>query len=252
MNFWKHSKSEIYIRLYDDFASSLKTRQEVSFYQKFLSRNNKIIEFGCGTGRVLINLLEQGYNISGLDISKGMLEHLKTKLKQKGLNTNIFNKNLVRFSLKGKYDSGILSQRTLNFITTPNEQKKSLLNINKTLKTGAKLIINLMPARPNDFSDIQKMLKRTGIFTNSETGNKVEFWESWIPNPMDQTWNFVNEFREKNKKIRTEMKMRAIFAPEMTNLLELCGFKILKIFGDWKGGLYNAKSKDLIFIVSKS
>lgn len=252
MNFWNNSESEIYIKLYDDFASSLKTRDELSFYQKFFHKKDKIIEFGCGSGRTLVPLLEKGFNISGLDISKEMLSHLKRKLKLKNLKTKIFNKNLINFSLTEKFDGGILSQRTLNFITLREGQKQALKNINQYLKKGAPLIINLMPARPNDFADIQKALKKTGSFVNSHTGNKVEFWENWIPNPLEQTWNFVNEFREKGDKIQTKMEMRAIFVPEMKNLLEICGFGTVKILGNWKEKPYDAKSKDLIFIASKS
>ena len=252
MSFWNNSKSEIYIKLYDDFASSLKTKDEISFYQKFFAKREKIIEFGCGSGRILIPLLKKGFDISGLDISKGMLANLKNKLKKENLKTKIFNKNLINFSLNEKFDGGILSQRTLNFIATQEGQRKALENINRHLKKNARLVINLMPARPNDFKDIQKTLKKTGSFKNSHTGNIVEFWENWIPDPIEQTWNFTNEFREKGDKIQTKMEMRAIFVPEMKNLLELCGFEIIKILGNWKGDLYDAKSKDLIFIVKKS
>lgn len=252
MTFWNKSESEIYIKLYDDLASSLKTNDEINFYQKTFKKKDEIIEFGCGSGRILIPMLKKRFNISGLDISKGMLDNLKIKLKKNNLETKIFNENLINFSLKDKFDGGILSLRTLNFITSQKNQRKALNNINKCLKKNARLIINLMPARPDDFADKQKSLKKTGSFKNTHTGNQVEFWENWIPNPLEQTWNFTNEFREKGKKIQTKMKMRVIFVPEMKNLLELCGFKIIKVLGNWKGNLYDEKSKDLIFVVSKT
>lgn len=251
MNFWNDSKSEIYIKLYDDLAAKLKTNKELSFYKKYFTKDQRLIEFGCGSGRILIPLLEKGFDLSGLDISKGMLKHLRPKLKQRKLTTKIFNKDLTNFSLKTKFDGGILSQRTLNFITTQNGQKKALINISKTLKEGSILIINLMPARVSDFSSVQKDLVRTGTFKNSQTGNEVEFWESWIPNRSTQTWNFVNEFRESGNKINTKMKMRTVFVPEMKTLLKSCGFKIVDIFGDWEGEPYTEKSKNLIFVVRK-
>lgn len=252
MSFWNSSKSDIYIELYDDLASSLKTKDEIAFYEKNFTKSQRLIEFGCGSGRLLIPLLKKGFNINGLDISKGMLQHLRRKLKQKKLTTKIFNKDLTNFSLKSDFDGGILSQRTLNFITTQNGQKKALINISKILKKGAILIINLMPARSKDFLSIQKQLKKTEIFKNSHTGNKVELWESWIPNPSAQTWDLVNEFREKANKFRTEMKMRTIFVTEMEDLLEKCGYKLLKTLGDWNGKPYSVKSKDLIFVARKN
>jgi len=250
--FWQNKKSDIYIELYDDFAAHLKTKDEIEFFKKFFTKNQRIIEFGCGTGRTLIPLLEAGYKVEGLDISSGMLKHLKQKLDKKSLKTRVHNEDLVRFSLKDKFDGGILSQRTLNFIADQDDQKKALMNINKCLKKGAFLVINLMPARKDDFKSIQKKLKKNGEFKNSKTGNKVEFWGSWIPDSVKQTWDFVDEFREKNNRASTKMKMRVIFEIEMENLLKKCGFETVNIYGGWDKDKYDAKSKDLIFVAKKA
>jgi len=250
-NFWQNRKADIYIRLYDDLAKSLKTGQELTFLKDQFSKKQSIIEFGCGTGRTLIPLLEAGYRVSGLDFSAGMLEVLRKKLNSKKLLAPVFHKNLLSFSFTKKYDGGILSQRALNFISTQDGQRKALINIARVLKKGATLVINLMPGRPDDFAKKQVKLKKTERFINSETGNMVELWENWIPNPMEQTWKLTNRFVERGKSLTTRMTMRVIFEPEMKNLLALCGFRVLRIFGDWKGGKYNEKSSDFIVVAGK-
>ncbi len=251
MSFWQSKKADIYIHLYDDFASSLKTADELRFLQSVFRKDRKIIEFGCGTGRTLVPLLKSGYKISGLDLSKGMLNHLKRKLKAEGLETDIYNKDLTKFALPVKFDGGVLSQRTLNFITAPAGQRKALENIAKILKKNAVLVINLMPARPNDFAKTQKSLKKTETFKNSVTGNKVEFWENWIPDSINQTWTFRNEFREENKRVGTDMQMRVIFELEMKYLLELCGFVVVAVYGNWKKRKYDEGATDMIFVTRK-
>lgn len=251
MNFWNKKKEDIYVTFYDDFSSKLKTNDEVAFLKGIFNKKHRIIELGCGTGRTLIPLLKSGYQITGFDISTTMINKANVKLKKEKLSTTLLNKDLTNFSSRDKFDGAILSQRTLNFISSADKQRKALKNIAKILKKGSILVINLMPARPDDFAQIQKTLKKTGSFVNSSTGNKVEFWENWIPDPMNQTWTFINEFREGKKKAKTTMKMRILFEAEMENLLELCGFKTLKIFGNWKKAKYNAKASDLIFITQR-
>jgi ubiquinone/menaquinone biosynthesis C-methylase UbiE len=251
MTFWTKNKTDIYIKLYDDFAASLKTKEEVAFLKQIFKKNRKIIEFGCGTGRTLIPLLKSGYEISGFDISKNMIKKAKEKLEKENLHTTIYQKDLINFSISTKFDEAILSQRTLNFIPTAEKQSKALINIAKVLKKEAILVINLMPARPDDFAQVQKALKKTDSSMNSATGNMVEFWENWIPNPMQQTWTFTNEFREGKKKAKTTMKMRVLFEAEMKNLLEICGFKTINIYGNWEKAKYDAKSSDLIFIAKR-
>lgn len=200
MTFWEKETTDIYIKLYDDFASYLKTDEEIAFLKQIFKKNQKIIEFGCGTGRTLIPLLKSGYQISGFDISKNMIGRATKKMKKEKLNTKFYIKDLINFSFHTKFDGAILLQRTLNFITTAEKQRRALQNIAKALKKGAILVINLMPARPDDFANVQKKIKKTETFQNSTTKNKVELWGSWVPNPMQQTWTFHNEFREGTKK----------------------------------------------------
>lgn len=251
MTFWTKNKTDIYIELYDDFASSLKTNEEVAFLKQIFNKNQQIIEFGCGTGRTLIPLLQSGFQISGFDFSKNMIKRAKEKLKREKINTTLYIKDLTNFSFRSKFDGAILSQRTLNFISTAEKQRKALENIAKVLKKGSILVINLMPSNPDGFSQVQKTLKKTGTFKNSATGKNVELWENWIPNPIQQTWTFTDEFREGKKKAKTTMKMRILFESEMKNLSELCGFKTLNIYGNWKKAKYDAKSSDLIFITKR-
>jgi SAM-dependent methyltransferase len=251
MNFWQNKKEKIYISLYDDMAVDLKTNEELVFYKETFTKKQSIIEFGCGTGRTLIPLLKGGFRISGLDFSAGMISQLKQKLKNNNLEAAIYQKDLTKILIKEKFDGGILSQRTLNFISTQEGQRKALENIHKALKRGAVLIINLMPARPQGFANNQKTFVKTDSFKNSRTGNIVESWEKWQKHPMEQTLEDVQEFREKDKKARTKMTMRILFVPELKLLLELCGFKVVGIYGDWKGATYDMKSRDLIVVAKK-
>jgi len=53
-------------------------------------RDDKILEVGCGTGRILTELLELGFNVDGLDASKYMLEELRKKIHSKNINSKFF------------------------------------------------------------------------------------------------------------------------------------------------------------------
>jgi ubiquinone/menaquinone biosynthesis C-methylase UbiE len=50
---------------------------------------SRIFEPGIGNGRIAIPLAERGYQVTGVDISSGMLDHLKRKLEQHKLTSKV-------------------------------------------------------------------------------------------------------------------------------------------------------------------
>jgi len=57
------------------YASS----EEVDFYRKFFNEDDLILEPMCGSGRLLIPLMQKGYNIHGIDNSPDMLKACKER-----------------------------------------------------------------------------------------------------------------------------------------------------------------------------
>lgn len=51
----------------------------------FLNKNDKILEMGCGYGRLLISLRKKGFDVDGLDINPGMIEATSKNLEADGL-----------------------------------------------------------------------------------------------------------------------------------------------------------------------
>jgi len=77
-----------------------------NFYRSYATNaRGPILEPMCGTGRFLLPLLEEGFDIQGFDASDHMLAALQTKAKLKGLKPNIWKafaenlKNLKTYNL---------------------------------------------------------------------------------------------------------------------------------------------------------
>lgn len=69
-------------RLYDEQPSPYEGH-DISFYANLLPHPNcRVLELGCGTGRVLLPLSAYCAYIHGVDISESMLEVCQEKLRQ--------------------------------------------------------------------------------------------------------------------------------------------------------------------------
>lgn len=89
-------------RYYDDVIEGgyHDNTEYISDLSKIIGKKDKVLEIGCGTGKILLELLKKGILIEGLDVSKSMIEKLKSKNKKAVVHLS----NLNNFSPKKKYD----------------------------------------------------------------------------------------------------------------------------------------------------
>lgn len=103
---------------------------ELNFYLSYATKGQKILEPLCGSGRFLIPFLENGLDITGIDLSNEML----SKLKEKNKNVNIIHEDILKFNTNTKYDYIFISSGSISLFTDIDLCKKILLKIKSFLK----------------------------------------------------------------------------------------------------------------------
>ena len=125
---------DIYVRNYSE---------DLAFYLSLCSNEYKILEVGCGTGRILQYVLDNGLKITGIDISEEMLKKARTKLKNYIENKKLFlfNHNLSDKPFKELFHVCIISFYTFNYIL---EKPEIFLNhLYKSLHKDSIIAIDL-------------------------------------------------------------------------------------------------------------
>src|SRR5690606_33602986 len=126
---------------------------EVSWYQQKpetslefiaalkLKKDAKIIDIGGGDSLLADHLLAEGYrNITVLDISEEALKKAKARLGKKAEQINWVVADAAEFSPSEKYDLWH-DRAALHFLTSEDQIKKYLKNLNDSLKRGGHAII---------------------------------------------------------------------------------------------------------------
>lgn len=80
--------------IYDEKRFTLPCGQRIHQFEldqllwaaRHIPKSGKVLEVGCGTGRLLMELVQQGWSVDGADASAAMLEQLKRKASQLGKN----------------------------------------------------------------------------------------------------------------------------------------------------------------------
>lgn len=117
---------------------------DIEFYEERLkSCEGRILEPATGTGRMLIPLLEKGFQVDGFDCSKEMLHICENNCRIRNLKPNLFEAKMESFSLDRLYDAIIVPTGTFLLLQERADSIKALHNFYKHLSNGGKLIIDM-------------------------------------------------------------------------------------------------------------
>lgn len=150
---------------------SERTKEVIDTLKKYkITKNSNILELGCGEGRDAIYLLDNGYNVLGVDYSFTVIDKCNELTNYKYVN-NFKQLDLIENSLNEKFDF-IYSVAVIHMFVLDEHRNKFYNFIYDHLKdNGIALIISMGDGALEINSDLEKAFddtKRVNINTNKE------------------------------------------------------------------------------------
>lgn len=111
---------------------------EKIIFHKYIEKNNKILDIGCGAGRTTINLFKEGYtSITGLDVAENLLNYAKSYSESNNLNINFILGDATNLNFPNNtFDAVIFSYNGMQCIPKKENRAKVLKEIYRVLKSG--------------------------------------------------------------------------------------------------------------------
>jgi len=238
---------------------------DVQFYVEEAQRyGSPVLELGCGTGRILIPTAQAGVDIVGLDRSPDMLSVARDKLATLEPETKsrvrLVEGDMRSFSLGERFNLITIPFRAFLHLMTGEDQRAALLCIREHLAEGGRLIFNIFDPRIEILAAHQGVLgsaqQKMREFTSPRTGHRVILWAQRTYNIDEQIIREERIFEEIDTEGKTisrsfaPLALRWVYRYEMAYLLELCGYQIEALYGDFKYGPFHAGGEQ-IWVVSK-
>jgi SAM-dependent methyltransferase len=100
-----------------------------------------ILEAMCGSGRLLLPLIEQGFNIHGVDRSASMLASCEARLAASGLKALLFRQGLVELNLPFRYGAEFIAAGSFQLLARGTDANAALEHLRAHLVPPGHLLV---------------------------------------------------------------------------------------------------------------
>ncbi|MCP4724503.1 MAG: class I SAM-dependent methyltransferase [bacterium] len=228
--------AEIYHEMYQKLFDY---RKEFEFYNEHLKKFEcvSVLEIGCGTGALGKYLIDAGYDYTGLDLYREMIDIAR----RENSSENFIQGDMRNLKLDRKYDSVIITGRSFSYLTEDREVNDTFKGIHGILNDCGILIFDNFDAHTvfNDFNEHTEQKIElddktiTRINRSSRTSDTSRTWD-W-----DAT--YIIEKCGKRQEYRDKTTLRAFNQDELRQCLNQNNFRIQEVI----------KDKTLIIIAEK-
>lgn len=143
----KKGKYDDFAKIYDSRINSKIMSEEDSFLKQINPKNKKILDLGCGTGRLNYKLSKKAKKMIGIDNSKEMLKIAKEKKIQ---NSKFIYSNIEKLPFKNNSFDIVVSSLAIEHLKSINETIKETKRV---LKPHGEFIFSF-----SNFSDKKKTI----------------------------------------------------------------------------------------------
>lgn len=117
---------------------------EVEFIRS-MTQVGRLVEFGCGSGRLLLPLLDHGYQVDGIDSSSTALNYLAGKIEDKHAeyHPRLILGDLAEVALIPRYPAAIAALNTLRCLPSKDAVAAHLRRAAMSVEPGGRYLIHL-------------------------------------------------------------------------------------------------------------
>tara|TARA_Y100000310_G_scaffold317241_1_gene369897 strand:- start:10003 stop:10719 length:717 start_codon:yes stop_codon:yes gene_type:complete len=203
-------------------------KKEFQFYNKILKKYKlkSILEIGCGSGNLAPYFLKKGYDYTGSDLFKEMLDIAK-EVEPKA---KFIQADMRDLRLRKKFDGVIISGRSFTYLTTNEDVQNTLRSIYRILNKGGILIFDnfnaekMINLKKKKFEQKSEYNGRKYRRVSIKSPNLKEGWtENW------EATYYIEEKGRKTRAIKDKSTLRSFTKDELKLFLRLHNFKIERL-----------------------
>lgn len=226
---------------------------EVRVYREMAGRTGgPILECMCGTGRSLIPLAEDGYEVWGFDRSHSMLERLTAKMEPMDEEVqgrvHLHHADMRTFRCPQRYRLIIVPFNAFLHLLEREGQEAALRNVAQHLEEEGRFVISMFNPRLDRPEELVRH-RGTRTMVNGDIISKFEaqtFDQSLHRTTVHYFIDISRQDREM-RRVTARFTIRYMSHQEVVGLMGSCGLEIVETYGDWRYGGLSEASDIMLF-----
>jgi SAM-dependent methyltransferase len=197
-----------------------------------LAGAGRVLEFAIGTGRVAIPLSERGISVTGIELSRPMIDQLRTKADEATI--PVIRGDMATATAPGQFDLVYLVFNTISNLPTQSEQIDCFRNAARHLTAGGRFVVELW------VPDLRRLPPgQAALVGHFEAGYvRVDTYDVLHQQVVSHHFSF-GEGKEAHL---FRSPHRYIWPSELDLMGGLAGFTLESRHADWSGTQFTAES----------
>lgn len=250
--------SELY-----DSVTAYRARPDVDFYvDEARSTDGKILELGCGTGRVLIPVARLGTEITGVDSSPRMLDQCRAGLDREPPEVRdkatLVQADMRELDLGSKFSLITIPFRPFQHLMAVSDQIATLQGIHRHLEPGGRLVFDVFNPKMRylleDRTDEREDTAEVELADNRSFRRTVRVAAVHIVDQYSEAEliYYVRGADGSTQRLVHGFLMRWYWLYEIEHLLARCNLRVRAVFGDFNRSPLTDESPEMIFIADRT
>jgi len=230
-------------------------KEDLDLYQNFAEVcGGKILELACGSGRVLLPLAQEGYEITGVDTSAEMLKLARQHLEAAKVveQCTLIQQDMSKLHLEQKFRMAFVALGSFAHIISRETQQKTLAATRTHLSVGGLFIIDISNADVRYMEDLSSQLLHQGTWRGDDGTFMTHFVSP--ATASDRHLLELTHFYDRHSQggnVQRSVVTTYLYLFERSEielLLEQAGFVIKDVYGDYELAAYQLESPRMIIV----
>jgi len=230
--------------------------EDVNFYTNYAEMcGGPLLELACGSGRLLVPLACEGYELTGVDSSRSMLNLAQHALEQAGVaeQCTLVQESMSTVRLGQRFRMAFIALGSFGHVCTRQEQRQTLAVVHDHLTVGGRFILDISNSDVRYMEQLSGQVLHQGTWKR-EDGTLLSHFVSPASSPTKNLLELTHFFEEHRQggavqRTVTTTHLYLFEKNEVELLLEEAGFAIVDVFGDYELSPFEHESPRMIFIV---